>query len=72
MTSPNNRNWGRAEEVACEASHYLEVLAVFAALGADPHTSARARAARARTNEERSAQTAAPATTGKGALRWRT
>lgn len=65
MTSPNIRNRGRAEEVAREASHYLEVPDLFAALDAE-HANTRA----ARADEERSAHSAA--TTGKGVLRWRT
>jgi len=37
-----------AGDVAREASRYLDVVELFASLGADPHASARARAAHAR------------------------
>jgi hypothetical protein len=46
----------RAEELACEARRYLDVVETFAVLGADPHASARKRTARKRHNEERSQQ----------------
>ena len=46
----------RAEELACEAHRYLEVVETFAVLGADPHASARERAARKRHIEERAPQ----------------
>lgn len=57
-------------DVAGEASRYLEAVEVFAALGADPHAVARARAAHARAHEERTTRPAA-ATAHKGARRWR-
>jgi len=55
----------RAEELAREARRYLDVVETFAALGADPHKTARRRAAQKRCNEERT-----PQTTRKGVLRW--
>lgn len=55
----------QADELAGEARRYLEVVETFAALGADPHARARARAARKRHIEERSPQTAR-----KGVRRW--
>jgi len=58
-----------ATDVAQEALRYLEVVDVFAALNADPHAAARARAARARVSEDSAAQPAA--TERKGVLRWR-
>ena len=51
--------------VAEEARRYLDVVESFAALGADPHAAARARAACARAHEDR----VTPAR--KGVLRWR-
>jgi hypothetical protein len=60
------------KDVAREASSYLEVVEVFAALGADPHATARARAARARANEQRGMQSPGAAMARKGVLRWRT
>jgi hypothetical protein len=46
----------RAEQLACEARRYLDVVETFAVLGADPHASARERAACKRHIEERSQQ----------------
>jgi hypothetical protein len=40
-----------AADVAREASRYLDVVELFASLDADPHASARARAAHARRGE---------------------
>ena len=54
--------------VAEEAARYLEVVDVFAALGADPHAGARARAAHARAREDR-AEDAGVAR--KAVRRWR-
>lgn len=54
-----------AEELAREARRYLETVETFASLGADPHESARARAARKRQIEDRSRETA-----WKGVRRW--
>jgi hypothetical protein len=55
--------------VAEEAARYLEVVDVFAALGADPHAGARARAAHARAREDRTR--AAGAAARKAVRRWR-
>jgi hypothetical protein len=46
----------QAEELGREARRYLDVVETFAVLGADPHASARQRAARKRLIEERSQQ----------------
>ncbi len=54
-----------ADELAREACRYLDVVEAFAALGADPHTTARRRAAQQRRSEQRTLQT-----TRKGVLRW--
>ena len=58
-----------AGDVAGEASRYLDVVEVFASLDADPHASARARAAHARRAEDR-IHTAQPRTR-KAVNRWR-
>ena len=64
MTSTSERtHCGVAEE----ARRYLEVVDTFAALDADPHAAARARAACARAHEDRTTQ----ASTRKAAFRWR-
>jgi hypothetical protein len=55
----------RADELAREARRYLDVVETFAALGVDPHATARRRAAQQRCSEERTLQT-----TRKGVLRW--
>lgn len=55
----------QADELAREASSYLDVVETFAALDADPHAAARTRAARERQIEQRSPQTAR-----KGGRRW--
>jgi hypothetical protein len=55
----------RRRDLAEEACRYLEVVDSFAALGADSHAAARARAARARAHED----VMTPAR--KGVLRWR-
>jgi hypothetical protein len=47
-----------AAEVAREASRYLDVVDVFASLGADPHAGARVRAAQARRAEDGAARAA--------------
>jgi hypothetical protein len=59
-----------AGDVACEASRYLDVVELFASLDADPHASARARAAQARRAEDRVTHTAQPRTR-KAVHRWR-
>jgi len=59
-----------ATDVAREASRYLDVVELFASLDADPHASARARAAQARRAEDRVTHTAQPRT-GKAVNRWR-
>jgi hypothetical protein len=55
----------RADALALEAGRYLDVVETFAALGADPHATARRRAAQQRCSEQRTLQT-----TRKGVLRW--
>jgi hypothetical protein len=69
MTAPEPART-QTQGVAHEAARYLEVIDVFASLGADPHAAARAHAARARSNEER-AQKAVQAAERKAVLRWR-
>ena len=59
-----------AGDVAREATRYLDVVELFASLDADPHTSARARAAHARRVEDRVTHTAQPRTR-KAVNRWR-
>jgi hypothetical protein len=54
-----------ADELAREACRYLDVVEAFAALGADPHATARRRAAQERCSEQRTLQT-----TRKGVRRW--
>jgi hypothetical protein len=55
----------RADVLALEACRYLDVVETFAALGADPHATARRRAAQERCDEQRTLQT-----TRKGVRRW--
>ena len=55
----------RTDDLAREACRYLDVVETFAALGADPHGTARRRAAQQRCSEQRTLQT-----TRKGVLRW--
>jgi hypothetical protein len=59
-----------AADVAGQASRYLDVVEVFASLDADPHASARARAARARRAEDCITHTTQPRTR-KAVNRWR-
>jgi len=59
-----------AADVAREASRYLDVVERFASLDADPHASARARAAHARRAEDRVTHTPQPRTR-KAVNRWR-
>jgi hypothetical protein len=59
-----------AADVARDASRYLDVPEVFASLDADPHASARARAAHARRAEDRVTHTTQPRTR-KAVNRWR-
>ena len=54
--------------VAEEARRYLEVVDTFAALDADPHAAARARAACARAREDRTPHAVTPR---KAVFRWR-
>jgi hypothetical protein len=63
MNAPAERSCSRPSNVADEALLYLEVVDVFAALDADPHAAARARAASARESQTEA--------TRKGVLRWR-
>jgi len=58
-----------AADVAGEASRYLDVVELFASLDADPHASARARAAHARHAEDRVTHTPQPRTR-KAVHRW--
>lgn len=60
-----------ADALARETARYLDVVDLFAALGADPHAAARARAASARA-AERAARTHTPVTKRRGVRRWRT
>lgn len=71
MSRREKRARRRAEKIAREAARYLDTVELFAALDADPHAAARARAARARASEEQRA--AQPPATGarKGVSRWR-
>jgi hypothetical protein len=64
MNAPAERICSRPSDLADEALLYLEVVDVFAALDADPHAAARARAASARELQQTEA-------TRKGVLRWR-
>lgn len=59
-----------AADVAGEACRYLDVVELFASLNADPHASARARAAHARHAEDRVTHTPQPRTR-KAVNRWR-
>ena len=59
-----------AGDVAGEASRYLDVVELFASLDADPHASARIRAAHARRAEDSVTHTAQPRTR-KAVHRWR-
>jgi hypothetical protein len=60
----------KAADVAREALRYLDVVELFASLDADPHASARARAAHARRAEDRVTHTPQPRTR-KAVHRWR-
>ena len=64
MTTTSER---RRCDLAEEARRYLEVVDSFAALGADPHAAARARANLARADEHRTTQ----ASGRKAVFRWR-
>jgi hypothetical protein len=55
----------RTDDLAREACRYLDAVETFARLGADPHATARRRAARRRCSEQRALQS-----TRKGVLRW--
>jgi len=55
----------RADELAREAGRYLDVVEAFAELGADPHATARRRAAHQRCREQRTRQSAR-----RGVRRW--
>jgi hypothetical protein len=59
-----------AADVAGEASRYLDVVELFASLDADPHASARVRAAHARRAEDRVTHRPKPRTR-KAVNRWR-
>jgi hypothetical protein len=60
----------KAADVAGEASRYLAAVELFASLDADPHASARARAAHARRAEDSLTNTPQPRTR-KAVNRWR-
>ena len=66
MTAAGSGAQAVADALAHEAARYLNVVDLFAALGADPHAAARARAA-----NERAARTHAPVTKRRGVRRWR-
>jgi hypothetical protein len=70
MTRRAHRTQKRVEKIAREAARYLDTVELFAALDADPHAEARARAARARANDDRAAQTTVR-NARKGVPRWR-
>lgn len=69
--SRRERAQKRAEKIAREASRYLDTVELFSALDADPHAAARARAARARANEEQRAAQPPARSAHEGAPRWR-
>lgn len=69
MTTDHPHRTGGAD-VAREACRYLDVVELFASLDADPHASARARAAHARHAEDRVTHTPQPRTR-KAVNRWR-
>ena len=48
MTAHPATTHSTTDDLASEAARYLEVIEVYASLGADPHASARKRAAHAR------------------------
>ena len=70
MTAADSSARAVADALAREAARYLIVVERFAALGADPHAAARARAARSRAAECRLSPTAA--SKRRGVRRWRT
>jgi hypothetical protein len=72
MTAADNGAPAGADTVAREAARYLKVVELFAALGADPHAGARARAARARAAERLASQMPAAASKRRRVLGWRT
>ena len=57
-----HRHCTEAADVAREALRYLDVVELFASLDADPHASARARAAHARRAEDHVTHTPQPRT----------
>ena len=69
MTAAESGARAVAETLAREADRYLIVVERFAALSADPHAVARARAARARADECRVSPAAA--SKRRGVRRWR-
>jgi hypothetical protein len=71
MTRRANRTRKRVEKIAREAARYLDAVDLFAALGADPHAQARARAARARAHEEQLAAQRAACSARNEVPRWR-
>jgi hypothetical protein len=72
MTAADSGAQAVADAVAREAARYLRVVELFAALGADPHAAARARAARARAAERLASQMPTAASKRRGVLGWRT
>lgn len=66
MSRRDQRARKRAEKLAREATRYLDTVEVFAALDADPHAAARARAR----EQQRATQPPAPSAR-KGVSRWR-
>lgn len=71
MSRRDQRARRRAEKIAREAARYLDTVELFSALDADPHATARARATRARANEEQRAAQPPARSARKGVPRWR-
>lgn len=67
--SNENPTAANGEEIAAEACQYLDALETFAALDADPHADARARAARERAVEDEGGRPQAAAER-RSILRW--
>ncbi len=72
MTAADGGAQAVADAVAREAARYLQVVELFATLGADPHAAARACAARARAAERLASQMPAAASKRRGVLGWTT
>jgi hypothetical protein len=72
MTATESGAQADVNIVAREAARYLQVIELFAALGADPYAAARARAAHARAAERLASQTPAATSKRRGVFGWRT